>query len=93
MEHGGRTHGLRSSYTHGCRCLRCTKAERVYRAGKRAADRSERERAWLIEHYVARQETVARMAELLGCTECCGGIPFRLAGRVPSVALADDVIR
>lgn len=31
----GRTHGLRSTYTHGCHCPECREAERLYRAERR----------------------------------------------------------
>lgn len=33
---GGRKHGLRSTYTHGCRCAACRKAEADYRRAYRA---------------------------------------------------------
>lgn len=27
----GRTHGIRATYVHGCRCPQCTEAERLYK--------------------------------------------------------------
>jgi hypothetical protein len=31
-----RTHGIRATYTHGCRCPECTEAARVYADAARA---------------------------------------------------------
>ena len=36
LERRGRTHGLRSTYVHGCRCDACREAERVYKAHYRS---------------------------------------------------------
>ena len=36
LKRSGRTHGIRSTYVHGCRCDACREAEREYRRTYRA---------------------------------------------------------